>query len=87
MSLTAHQAHALKLLRQPDRRGDPKSAEVTTGNTCCDSYTVWVNFQTALALERRGLVEIDKQMDGWDIALIDGSQVSENLSNESRSDG
>jgi hypothetical protein len=34
-----------------------------------------VNFQTALALERRGLVAIDKQMDGWDIALIDGSKV------------
>lgn len=29
MSLSAHQAHALKLLRQPDRRGDPKSAELS----------------------------------------------------------
>jgi hypothetical protein len=73
VSLTAHQAHALKLLRQPDHRGDPKSAEVTTGNTCSDSYTVWVNFQTALALERRGLVKIDKQMDGWDLRLTDRS--------------
>lgn len=49
-------------------------SEAIDGETWADNYTVWVNHQTARALERRGLIATDKQMDGWDLQLIDGKE-------------
>lgn len=73
MRLSPKQRQALEMLREPGQDGEPKTAEVVSEETCSDSFGVWVNHQTALALERRGLVKIDKQMDGWDLQLIDGN--------------
>lgn len=78
MKLSYEQTRALDLLKRPDPHGDPKTAEVIGGETWADNYTVWVNVQTAKALERRGLIEIDRAGcgDGWEIALVDGSAAA-----------
>lgn len=61
-------ALALRLLR------DAASAQGTTERTWADPWTAFINWQTARALERRGLVVIDSE---GDIELTEaGKQVA-----------
>jgi hypothetical protein len=62
------------MLKEPDPKGRPKTAEAWGGRTWADAYSVYVNWRTASALEQLGFVEIDRTWggdDGWEILLIE----------------
>lgn len=43
------------------------SAYVTHDATGHDAYNAWINGATAQSLERRGLVVIDRDIEGWTV--------------------
>lgn len=62
MGLSAMSQAALDLLRERTvRNSGDEWAAITAEATTHDAADLWINFGTARALERRGLVEID-----WD---------------------
>jgi hypothetical protein len=66
--LTKPQREALTLLRA---HPDDAYCVAPGGGTFLDGSQVAVDWKTALALKRRGLVDIDNRCDGTDIFLTD----------------
>lgn len=63
--MTRRQKFALIILE--DGRG---SGVMTSGRTQISDGQAWVNWQTAMALERRGFVRLDTHDEGADVVMI-----------------
>jgi len=74
VTLTRAQAHALRLMRGHAGiryTGDPNVyAPVTSSETQTDGSFVWINYRTALALERRGFGRITGYGEECEFALF-----------------
>lgn len=74
--LSATQRRALELLVEQESHGYRNGEGVcTVGQTCLDGGQAWIHFQTARALERRGLVSIRYAYDYPDIWLEDAGRA------------
>jgi hypothetical protein len=57
--LTPAQRRARDLLRECDAYADGWGIMVSPGPTTAEDGQAWIYFRTALAMERRGIVELD----------------------------
>ena len=69
-TLTRHQREALDMLKARGCIEPDGTAVVTSDATWADPHNVWINYRTAYALRRKGLVEIEVfGLDGADVFL------------------
>ena len=77
-ALNRKQREALALLedmrnRYPDEPYQGAGCADSTWPQLGATWPAFINWRTAAALERRGIVTIHRHHDGWDIALTEGN--------------